>query len=107
MPNVIAIAKDQVALQLALTGVPVVEVREASEAEQVLAQHLREEGTQLVIVQEEFRAGFSEFFATQLARHRGLPLVVFCPAFDREESDVDTYISSVLKPAVGYEIRLE
>jgi len=32
---------------------------------------------------------------------------VSCPAFDSEESRVDSYLAEVLRPAVGYEIRLE
>jgi len=106
MPNVVAIAKDQVALQLALTGVYVEEVKDAREAEQILGKYLSN-GTGVVIVQEDFRQGFSEYFSTQLAKHRGQPLVVYCPSFDQEGSNVDSYIASVLKPAIGYEIRLE
>lgn len=106
MPNVVAIAKDQVALQLALTGVYVEEVKDAREAEEVLSKYLND-GTSVVIVQEDFRQGFSEYFTNQLARRRGLPLVVYCPSFDEEGTNVDSYISSVLKPAIGYEIRLE
>lgn len=106
MPSVVAIAKDQVALQLALTGAYVEEVRDAREAERVLERYLND-GTRVVIVQEDFRQGFSDYFTIRLARHRGLPLVVYCPSFLEGESNVDAYISSVLKPAIGYEIRLE
>lgn len=106
MPNVVAIAKGHVALQLALTGVYVVEVKDGREAEGVLGQYLND-GASVLIVQEDFRKEFSEYFATQLAHHRGLPLVVYCPSFDSEDSNVDAYITSVLKPAIGYEIRLD
>ena len=106
MPSVVAIAKDQVALQLALTGAYVEEVKDAREAEQVLEGYL-EDGVSVLIVQDDFRQGFSEYFQPRLARHRGLPLIVFCPSFAEGESNVDAYISSVLKPAIGYEIRLE
>jgi vacuolar-type H+-ATPase subunit F/Vma7 len=106
MPNVVAIAKDHVALQLSLTGVYVEEVKDAHEAETVLSRYLQD-GVSVVIVQEDFRQGFSEYFSNQLVRHRGLPLIVYCPSFDEEGSNVDSYISSVLKPAIGYEIRLE
>jgi vacuolar-type H+-ATPase subunit F/Vma7 len=106
MPNVVAIAKDQVALQLALTGVYVEEVKDAREAEQLLERHL-DDGARVVIVQDDFRQGFSDYFQARLARHRGLPLVVYCPSFTEGESNVDAYISSVLKPAIGYEIRLD
>jgi vacuolar-type H+-ATPase subunit F/Vma7 len=106
MPNVVAIAKDHTALQLALTGVYVEEVRDAREAEDVLSRYL-EDGASVLIVQEDFRLGFSEYFGAQLAKRRGLPLVVYCPSFDDNDTNVDAYISSVLKPAIGYEIRLE
>ncbi|MDX9972153.1 MAG: hypothetical protein RBU21_04080 [FCB group bacterium] len=106
MPSVVAVAKDQVALQLALTGVYVDEVKDAREAEQVIGNHL-ETGTGVLIVQDDFRQEFSEHFQNRLARHRGLPLIVYCPSFKEGEANVDAYISSVLKPAIGYEIRLE
>ena len=41
-----------------------------------------------------------------LKQHTGEPLIVFLPAFDEEDSDVYAYLSSVIKPAVGFEIRL-
>ncbi len=106
MPNVVAIAKGHVALQLALTGVYVVEVKDGREAEEVLGRYL-DDGASVLIVQEEFRHEFSEYFGNQLAKRRGLPLVVYCPSFDSEDSNVDAYIASVLKPAIGYEIRLD
>jgi len=106
MPNVIAIAKDHVALQFSLAGIPVAEIKEAVEAERACAQFL-DSDLRLVIVQEEFRDGFSEAFTEQLERHKGRPLIVFCPSFDAEDAAIDADLSAVLKPAVGYEIRLE
>lgn len=106
MPKVVAVAQDRVALALGLTGIQVIEPSTPAEAEEVLLEQL-ESDTQLLIVQETFRDEFSERFQLALSRHRGTPLVVYCPAFEREESDVDAYLASVLKPAIGYEIRLE
>jgi vacuolar-type H+-ATPase subunit F/Vma7 len=106
MPNVVAIAQDHTALKLGLAGVHVHEVSDVKEAEQQLTE-LLESDTNVVIVQEDLREQFSEWFSTQLSRHRGLPLVVYCPSFEAEESNADAYINAVLKPAVGFEIRLE
>lgn len=106
MPKVVAVAQDRVALALGLTGVPVIEPTNVSEAEDIITP-LLESDAELLIVQESFRADFSERFRLALGRHRGTPLLVYCPAFEEEDSDVDAYLSSVLKPAIGYEIRLE
>ena len=106
MPKVVAIAQDRVALALGLTGIQVLEAANAAEAEDILMPLLSSD-TQLLIVQETYRNEFSERFQLALSRHRGRPLIVYCPVFEREESEVDAYLASVLKPAIGYEIRLE
>ena len=106
MAETLGIARGHVAIMLGLTGVRVEEVAGAREAEETLSAAL-ESGADLVIVQEEFREGFSPWFRDHLVRRRGLPLVVYCPSFDTEDPEVDAYLSAVLKPAVGYEIRLE
>lgn len=106
MPKVVAVAQDRVALALGLTGIQVVEPSTPAEVEEILLSQL-ESDTQLLIVQENFRGDFSERFQTALLRHRGTPLVVYCPAFEEEDSEVDAYLASILKPAIGYEIRLE
>jgi vacuolar-type H+-ATPase subunit F/Vma7 len=106
MPKIVALVKDNTALKLMLAGIRVENTHDARTAETRLDE-LLESDTAVVIVQEAFRAKFSEFFLERLRRHKGLPLIVYCPAFEDEESNVDAYLSSVLKPAVGYEIRLE
>jgi hypothetical protein len=106
MPEVVGIAKEHVAIMLSMTGMLVEEVANAGEAEEALDGYL-ESDAHFVVVQEEFRDGFSQWFQERLLAHRGLPLVVFCPAFDKEDSEVDEYLASVIRPAVGYEIRLE
>lgn len=106
MPKVVAVASGHVALALGLTGVHVIEPSTPAEVEAVVMSQL-ESDTQLLIVQENFRDAYSERLQLALSRHRGKPLIVYCPAFEREESEVDAYLSSVLKPAIGYEIRLE
>lgn len=106
MPKVVAVAQDRVAIALGLAGIPVLEPADASEVEAIITP-LLSNGTQLLIVQETFREHYSERFRVALSRHRGKPLIVYCPAFEREESEVDAYLASVLKPAIGYEIRLE
>ena len=57
-------------------------------------------------IEESFRAHFSERMQDRLRRQKGAPLLVNCPSFDDEDTDVDAYLSSVIKPAVGFEIRL-
>ncbi len=106
MPDVVGVAQGHVAIMLALTGMHVEEVGNAREAQEAI-EGLLESDTQFVIVQESFRDGFSPWFKERLTAHRGLPLVVYCPAFDKEDSEVDAYLASVIRPAVGYEIRLE
>lgn len=106
MSKIVAIAEDHVGLQLSLTGMPVNIVSGPEEAEPILVEAL-DSDADMVLLQEELRDGLSEIAANRLARHKGRPLVVFCPSFSEEDSDVDAYLSSIIKPAVGYEIRLE
>jgi vacuolar-type H+-ATPase subunit F/Vma7 len=106
MPKVVAIASDHMAVNLALTGMHVDEVKDSKEAEKLLGGYL-DSDTSVVILQETLRGAFSERFNNRLSRHRGTPLLVNCPVFEQEDSDVDAYLSAVLKPAIGYEIRLE
>jgi vacuolar-type H+-ATPase subunit F/Vma7 len=104
--SLVAIANGQTALELGLAGVRVEEVREPREAEKVL-EGLLESDAQMVIVQEDFRGKFSEWFENRLARHGGLPLVIYCPAFEEEDAGTDAYINAIVRPAVGFEIRLD
>jgi vacuolar-type H+-ATPase subunit F/Vma7 len=104
--RVVGIANGPVALQLKLAGVPVEEAADSQEAEAIL-DGLLEGKAQIVVVQEDLCKGFSAWFEERLARHHSLPLVVNCPLFDKEESEVDDYLAAVLKPAIGYEIRLD
>lgn len=106
MAKVIGIANDHVALNLALTGVNVRQPDSPETAEDMLRE-LLESDADVVIVQEDMRDGFSERFNNTLSKHKGSPLIVYCPMFEEEDADVDAYLSAVLKPAIGYEIRLE
>ncbi len=106
MAKVVAIAQDHVALNLALTGVTVRRAADVESAEEML-RNLLESDHDVVIVQEDFRDAFSERFINTLSKHKGSPLLVYCPMFEEEDADVDAYLSAVLKPAIGYEIRLE
>ena len=101
-----AIAKDEAALQVGLAGVSVQRAANAAEAEALLTAEL-EGDAQLVIVDEAYRSQFSEWFSAKLAKHNRLPLVIFCPAFAEEDPGTDAYINSIVKPAVGFEIRLD
>ena len=104
--NVTAIAQGRTALELGLTGVTVREVTDAGEVEHVLAE-LLESDAPAVIVDETFRERFSDWMLNRLHRHSGPPLVIFCPSFAEEDAGTDAYISSIVKPAVGFEIRLD
>jgi vacuolar-type H+-ATPase subunit F/Vma7 len=107
MRNVIALTKGLTSLQLTLAGMRVEKIEDPRAVEERLAAAIESQEARVVIVQEEFRTQFSEWFTERMRRHKGLPLVVYCPAFEEEESDVDAYLTAVLKPAIGYEIRLE
>jgi len=102
-----AIAKGETGLQIGLSGVIVRTAADAQEAETLLAKEIEEADAALVIVDEGYRASFSEWFNTKLSRHNKLPLVIFCPAFAEEDPGTDAYINSIVKPAVGFEIRLD
>lgn len=105
MAKIVALAQGATALNLALTGIHVEEFEDAQEAENRCTE-LLQDGIDVFILEERLSESFSERTRDRLARHRGTPLVVFCPPFDEEHSDVDAYMSSVIKPAVGFEIRL-
>ena len=104
--NVTGIAQGNTALELGLTGVAVQEVTDVDEVERLLAD-LLESDAPVVIVDEMFREQFSDWMLNRLHRHSGSPLVVFCPSFAEEDAGTDVYISSIVKPAVGFEIRLD
>jgi vacuolar-type H+-ATPase subunit F/Vma7 len=103
--RIVAVAKSATALNLALTGIPVEEISDAHDAEKRLEQ-LMQDGLDVLILDERYRDDFSNRMNDRLAKHKGEPLLVFCPPFDEEDSDVDAYLSSIIKPAVGFEIRL-
>jgi vacuolar-type H+-ATPase subunit F/Vma7 len=104
--KVVALANGQAALQLGITGVPVEEVFGIDRVESRLAE-LMDSDAELVIANEEFRDQFSEWFQMRLAKHNKLPLIIFCPSFENEDAGTLEYINSIVKPAVGFEIRLD
>lgn len=106
MAKVTAIAQPTMAMGLGLTGVRVEEVQTVREAEHHLEELLGSDA-EAVLVQEDFRAGFSEYMQRLLARHTGRPLVIYCPSFQEPQANTDAYINAILKPAVGFEIRLD
>ncbi len=105
MANIVALANDATALNLALAGIRVEEISDIRTAERRCAEVL-DETPDVLILEESFRDGFSERMQDRLARHKGAPLIVYCPAFGDTETDVDAYLSAIIKPAVGFEIRL-
>ncbi len=105
MSKIVALATDTTALNLLLTGVTVEEPANVKEAESRLDE-LMQGDVNVLIIEEKLRDEFSVRTSERLASHSGEPLIVYCPAFDEEDSDVDAYLSSIIKPAVGFEIRL-
>ena len=104
--KVVALANGQAALQVGLTGVPVEEVYDVETVENRLVE-LMASDAEVVIVNEAFRSQFSEWFQGRLERHNGLPLIIFCPSFEEEDAGTLAYINAIVKPAVGFEIRLD
>lgn len=105
MSKIVALASGATALNLALTGISIQEVEDSETAESMCSA-LMDDSVDVLIVEEKLREGFSRRMTLRLAEHTGRPLIVNCPSFDEEDSDVDAYLSSVIKPAVGFEIRL-
>jgi len=104
--GVVAIARGRTALTLGLTGIRVYEATDTDEVENLLAD-LLDSAARAVIVDEYFRDQFSEWMNNRLRQHTGLPLVLFCPRFTEEDAGTDAYIISIVKPAIGFEIRLD
>jgi len=105
MSKICALARDAIALSLALTGIRVEEVSDVQDGES-RCDELLQDGLDVLIIEEQLRDGFTDRMKDRLKRHEGLPLIVYCPAFDEEDSNVAAYLSAVIKPAVGFEIRL-
>lgn len=105
MARIAALASDATALNLELAGIHVEEIADLREAERRCTE-LLDERPDVLILEESYRTRFSDRMQDRLARHKGAPLVVFCPAFEEADTDVDAYLSAIIKPAVGFEIRL-
>ena len=106
MAKVVALAHGNSALALSLTGVSAEQVASQNVLEDRLNEVL-ETDLDIVIVDEHWREGFSEWMQLRLERHSGRPLVMFCPSFDEEDPNTTAYINAIVKPAVGFEIRLD
>lgn len=104
--RIVALAQGNNVLSLGLTGVDVEQCTSVDEVEDRLSELMQGEA-QVVIVDEYYRSRFSEFFQGRLSRHSGLPLIIYCPAFEDEDPGTEAYINSIVKPAVGFEIRLD
>jgi len=105
--NIVAIGHGNSSLSVALTGVPVEEIQDIREAEKRLGELLESRKADVVIIDEDYRDQFSEWFKARLLKHGGRPLVIFCPSFEEEDPGTDAYINAIVKPAVGFEIRLD
>lgn len=105
MAKIVALANGATALNLSLAGIRVEDIAEPREIERRCVEAL-ENPPDVLILADAVRKEFSDRVQDRLARHKGAPLIVFCPAFDEAETDVDAYLSAIIKPAVGFEIRL-
>ena len=105
MSKVIALATDSTALNFLLTGITVEEISENKVVESRIEELLQSD-LDVLVLEDKLREDFSNRMQMRLKDHSGAPLIVYCPAFDEEDSDVDAYLSSIIKPAVGFEIRL-
>ncbi len=105
MANIIAIATGTTALNLGLAGILVEEIADIKDAEKRCLEVI-EDKPDVLILEESIRNAFSDRIQDRLSQHRGTPLIINCPAFDDEGTDVDAYLSAIIKPAVGFEIRL-
>ena len=102
---VVALAQGRLALQLRLTGMRVEEPANQEEAVQML-ESLLEESLGILVVAQDLLDQIDPGFLEQSRREDGLPIIVSGPTFD-ERTDLTSYISEVLLPAVGYEIRID
>ncbi len=108
MSSIVAIAEGTLALQFGLAGLRVEQPDTENNVEQLLDAMLdAPDACALIIVQDKFRRGFSEWFTERLRRRKGHPLVVFCPEYADDSMDPNAYITAILKPALGFELRLE
>lgn len=105
--SIVAIGHGNSTLSVSLTGVPVEEIADVREVEKRLSEIIDKREVDVVIVDESYRDKFSEWFSMRLAKHSGQPLIIFCPAFEDEDPNTDAYINAIVKPAVGFEIRLD
>ncbi len=103
---VTAVADEPLALLLGQTGIHVDQPKDMRDAEACI-EALCERKVGIIIVQEDYQERFSERFKERLARRKGLPILLYCPSFDSETQDMDSYIAEVIRPAIGYEIRLD
>lgn len=104
--RVTGIAHGQTAIELALAGIWVEDIDEIPEVEKRLDTLLNSDA-EVVILDESYRERFSDIMDAKLQRHTGLPLIIYCPSFIDEEAGTDAYINAIVKPAVGFEIRLD
>ena len=87
MSKVIALASDTTALNLMLTGITVEEVSDVKTAESRIDALLQSD-LDVLVIEEKLREDFSNRMQSRLKDHSGAPLIVYCPAFDEEDSDV-------------------
>lgn len=105
--GVTALANGPLAVGFALTGIHVEEIADPRDTEEALARCLQEDRWAIVILQESLAHSLPARVREAVLRRKEPPLVVVSPSFDTEESGADRYVAEVVRPAIGYEIRLE
>ena len=105
MPDIVAIARGHTALKFSLTGIRVEEPHDDAETEALVGRWL-ERTSAVLIIEGSLYTGLGEAMAERLDNHEGLPLVVTCPTFEAEDTDAGERLRSLLRSAVGYDLRL-
>ena len=106
MPEIIAIARGHLALELELTGMRVECANNSNEAQSLVEIFLQEK-PDIVIVEKRLEDDFTPDFRELLSKHEGTPLIINCPSFDSEGFEAIDHLRTLVKSAVGYEIRFD
>jgi vacuolar-type H+-ATPase subunit F/Vma7 len=100
------VCRPEVAAGFALAGVPVVEAKDAHQAQQLIEQLSERETTGVLLVQEDLLAN-----STHDADRgpRLLPMIVPFPGPEvvRGRDGAEAFISEILRQAIGYRVRLK
>ena len=110
MHKVLAIAGDDLAGGLALAGIDVQKVPDASAARDALVGAMESGDYGIVIVEERLASQFDAKTETMIDECN-VPLIVSAPAEmkwrDVEQAPQDDYVASLIRRAVGYQLNIQ